>query len=222
MYIGRELTGEAVGIQNCFTRVRGAQKATDLPVLPKGMDVGGTKLLHQITYANPRGQSSEDRDTGARGGVQNDLRLRDVLDVFPGTLKLVVCSNLVVEPIFIPITRPKGHRDESSKFVTPVERGVLILRGQVGSGEGSSNFRWTEKHQQAFRELKQCLVELTTLKPPPPKAPLILYVAAAPKTVSAVQVLCVGDTNGGQVQLYRCGKIALRSTHGPSEAAEIF
>lgn len=49
-------------------------------------------------------------------------------------------------------------------------------------------FRWMSDHQQAFVELKQCLVELTTLKPPPPKAPLILYVAAAPKAVSDVLV----------------------------------
>ena len=44
--------------------------------------------------------------------------------------------------------------------------------------------------------MNKYLVELTTLKPPPPKVPLLLYVAVAPKAVSAmlVQEVKEGET----------------------------
>jgi hypothetical protein len=42
--------------------------------------------------------------------------------------------------------------------------------------------------QKAFEELKQYLIDLTTLTPPSPGAPLLLYVAASHSTVSATLV----------------------------------
>jgi hypothetical protein len=42
--------------------------------------------------------------------------------------------------------------------------------------------------QKAFKELKQYLIELTTLTPPSSGAPLLLYVAASHTSVSAVLV----------------------------------
>lgn len=49
-------------------------------------------------------------------------------------------------------------------------------------------FKWSEEQQVAFDDLKKYLVNLTTLKPPTPKAPLFLYLAATPRAVSAVLV----------------------------------
>jgi hypothetical protein len=42
--------------------------------------------------------------------------------------------------------------------------------------------------QKAFQELKQYLIDITTLTPPARGAPLLLYVAASHSVVSAVLV----------------------------------
>jgi hypothetical protein len=49
-------------------------------------------------------------------------------------------------------------------------------------------FQWGPVQQRAFEELKQYLIDLTTLTPPTPGAPLLLYVAASHSTVSAALV----------------------------------
>jgi ribonuclease HI len=49
-------------------------------------------------------------------------------------------------------------------------------------------FQWGPAQQKAFEELKQYLIDLTTLTPPAPGAPLLLYVAASHSAVSAVLV----------------------------------
>jgi hypothetical protein len=49
-------------------------------------------------------------------------------------------------------------------------------------------FQWGPTRQKAFEELKQYLIDLTTLTPPSPGAPLLLYVAASHSTVSAALV----------------------------------
>jgi ribonuclease HI len=49
-------------------------------------------------------------------------------------------------------------------------------------------FQWGPTQQKAFEELKQYLIYLTTLTPPTPGAPLLLYVAASHSAVSAALV----------------------------------
>jgi hypothetical protein len=49
-------------------------------------------------------------------------------------------------------------------------------------------FQWGPAQQKAFKELKQYLIDLTTLTTPAPGAPLLLYVAASHSTVSAALV----------------------------------
>jgi hypothetical protein len=49
-------------------------------------------------------------------------------------------------------------------------------------------FQWGPAQQKAFEELKQYLIDLTTLTPPAPWAPLLLYVAASNSVVSAALV----------------------------------
>jgi hypothetical protein len=49
-------------------------------------------------------------------------------------------------------------------------------------------FQWGSAQQKAFEELKQYLIDLTTLTPPMPGAPLLLYVAASHSAVSAALV----------------------------------
>jgi hypothetical protein len=46
-------------------------------------------------------------------------------------------------------------------------------------------FQWGPAQQKAFEELKQYLIDFTTLTPPSPGAPLLLYVAASHSIVSA-------------------------------------
>jgi hypothetical protein len=49
-------------------------------------------------------------------------------------------------------------------------------------------FQWGQAQQKAFEELKQYLIDLTTLTPPVPRAPLLLYMAASHSAVSAALV----------------------------------
>jgi hypothetical protein len=58
-------------------------------------------------------------------------------------------------------------------------------------------FQWSPAQQKAFEELKQYLIDLTTLTPPSSGAPLLLYVAASHSTVS---VALVQEKQDGQVK----------------------
>jgi hypothetical protein len=58
-------------------------------------------------------------------------------------------------------------------------------------------FQWGPAQQRAFEELKQYLIDLTTLTPPSPGAPLLLYVAASHSAVSAA---LVQEKKDGQVK----------------------
>jgi ribonuclease HI len=58
-------------------------------------------------------------------------------------------------------------------------------------------FQWGPAQQKAFEELKQYLIDLTTLTPPAPGAPLLLYVAASH---SAVSVALVQEKLEGQIK----------------------
>jgi hypothetical protein len=58
-------------------------------------------------------------------------------------------------------------------------------------------FQWGPAQQKAFEELKQYLIDLTTLTPPSPGASLLLYVAASHSAVSAT---LVQDKQDGQVK----------------------
>jgi hypothetical protein len=49
-------------------------------------------------------------------------------------------------------------------------------------------FQWGPAQQKVFEELKQYLIDLTTLTPPSPGASLLLYVAALHSAVSAALV----------------------------------
>jgi ribonuclease HI len=58
-------------------------------------------------------------------------------------------------------------------------------------------FQWGPAQQKAFEELKQYLIDLTTLTPPSSRTPLLLYVAASHVAVSAT---LVQEKQDGQVK----------------------
>jgi hypothetical protein len=58
-------------------------------------------------------------------------------------------------------------------------------------------FQWGPSQQKAFEELKQYLIDLTTLTPPSSGTPLLLYVAASHAVVSAT---LVQEKQDGQVK----------------------
>jgi hypothetical protein len=64
-------------------------------------------------------------------------------------------------------------------------------------------FQWGPTQQKVFDELKQYLIELTTLTPPSSETPLLLYVAASHAAVSAVLVQEKHDSQAKkQVSVY--------------------
>ena len=58
-------------------------------------------------------------------------------------------------------------------------------------------FQWGPAQQKAFEELKQYLIDLTTLTPPSSGTPLLLYVAASHVVVSAA---LVKEKQDGQIK----------------------
>jgi hypothetical protein len=98
-------------------------------------------------------------------------------------------------------------------------------------------FQWGTSQQKAFEELKQYLIDLTTLTPPAPGAPLLLYVAASHSAVSAA---LVQEKMEGQLKkqapvyfvsevlslskkkLYRIGEGAVCCFNGLQEASTLF
>jgi hypothetical protein len=70
-------------------------------------------------------------------------------------------------------------------------------------------FQWGPAQQKAFEELKQYLIDLTTLTPPSPGAPLLLYVVASHSAVSAA---LVQEKQDGQVKKTSTSVFCLRSS----------
>jgi hypothetical protein len=58
-------------------------------------------------------------------------------------------------------------------------------------------FQWGPAQQKAFEELKQYLIDLTTLTPPSSGTPLLLYVGVSHAAVSAA---LVQEKQDGQVK----------------------
>ncbi|XP_076944267.1 uncharacterized protein LOC143614833 [Bidens hawaiensis] len=62
-----------------------------------------------------------------------------------------------------------------------------------------SQFRWTEEAETAFQEIKSLLAELPTLTAPKAGEPLVVYLAASERTISAVLMV---ERNGIQTPIY--------------------
>jgi hypothetical protein len=79
-------------------------------------------------------------------------------------------------------------------------------------------FQWGPAQQKAFEELKQYLIELTTLTPPSSRTPLLLYVAASHSAVSAA---LLQEKQDGQVkrqaQVYFVSKVLSLSNQNYTE-----
>jgi hypothetical protein len=69
-------------------------------------------------------------------------------------------------------------------------------------------FQWGPAQQKAFEDLKQYLIQLTTLTPPSSGAPLLLYVAASHTAVNAALVQEKQDEQAKkQVSVYFVSKV---------------
>jgi hypothetical protein len=66
----------------------------------------------------------------------------------------------------------------------------------------SKNFQWSETQKQAFKELKDYLLNMTKLCPPEPRSPLLLYVSASNSAVSVVLVQEKEEGKFKQIPMY--------------------
>ncbi|XP_022004494.1 uncharacterized protein LOC110902062 [Helianthus annuus] len=62
-----------------------------------------------------------------------------------------------------------------------------------------SQFQWTPEAENAFREMKDCLIKLPTLTAPNKGEPLVLYLSASDRAVGAVLIV---DRQGVQTPVY--------------------
>jgi hypothetical protein len=83
-------------------------------------------------------------------------------------------------------------------------------------------FQWGSAQQKAFEELKQYLIDLTTLTPPTPGAPLLLYVTASHCAVCAalVQEKLEGQTKK-QVPIYFVSEVLSLSKKNYTEFEKV-
>jgi hypothetical protein len=88
--------------------------------------------------------------------------------------------------------------------------------------ESAKVFQWGSAQQKAFEELKQYLIDLTTLTPPMPGAPLLLYVAALHSAVSValVQEKLEGQTKK-QVPVYFVSEVLSLSKKNYTELEKV-
>jgi ribonuclease HI len=83
-------------------------------------------------------------------------------------------------------------------------------------------FQWGPTQQNAFEELKQYLIELTTLTSPSSGAPLLLYVAASDAAVSAALVQEKQDGQAKkQVQVYFVSEVLTLSKRKYTELEKV-
>jgi hypothetical protein len=84
-------------------------------------------------------------------------------------------------------------------------------------------FQWGPPQQQALKELKDYLIKLTTLSPPLPGAPLLLYVSALQTTVSVALVQeTTTDGTKRQMLIYFVSKVLSPSKRNYKEMEKIF
>jgi hypothetical protein len=83
-------------------------------------------------------------------------------------------------------------------------------------------FQWGPTQQKAFEELKQYQIELTTLTPPSPGAPLLLYVSASHSAVSAALVREKQDRQAKkQVSVYFVSEVLSLSKRNYTELEKV-
>jgi hypothetical protein len=98
-------------------------------------------------------------------------------------------------------------------------------------------FQWGPTQQQAFEELKDYLIKLTTLSPPSPGASLLIYVSSPQTTMNAALVqevvdegvkgqmlvyFCVRSVGPVQKKLHKDGKCHVCSLDGFKKASALF
>jgi hypothetical protein len=89
--------------------------------------------------------------------------------------------------------RLAGRLASLNKFISRLERNLPFFEIL----KSAEVFQWGPTQQKAFEELKQYMIDLTTLTPPSPGAPLLLYVAASHSAVSAA---LVQEKQDGQIK----------------------
>jgi hypothetical protein len=103
----------------------------------------------------------------------------------------------------------KGHRSQLKQDRSHTSDGATKVKkrcpevdrkgGIIEVLKSAEVFQWGPTQQKAFEELKQYLIELTTLTPPSSGTPLLLYVAASHVAVSAA---LMQEKHEGQAKNY--------------------
>nr|GEX56529.1 hypothetical protein [Tanacetum cinerariifolium] len=106
----------------------------------------------------------------------------------PGVRKLQAVLSTSHE--MLKIVRPKTYLETSSKRAGGIfsEKSLPFFR-TLKKCTKKSDFHWTTKAKEAFKKIKQLIAELPMLMVPVEKEELIIYLAAAKETVSAVLMM---------------------------------
>jgi hypothetical protein len=89
--------------------------------------------------------------------------------------------------------RLAGRLASLNRFISRSERNLPFFEIL----KSAEVFQWGPAQHKAFEELKQYMIDLTTLTPPSPGAPLLLYVAVSHSAVSAA---LVQEKQDGQIK----------------------
>ena len=73
-----------------------------------------------------------------------------------------------------------------SRFISRLDEKALPLYNLM---KKTDKFKWTHEADAAFRDLKRTLTQAPVIAPPTPREPMLLYIAATNRVVSAVLVI---------------------------------
>ncbi|GJV90329.1 reverse transcriptase domain-containing protein [Tanacetum coccineum] len=165
---------------------------------------------------NGRQEIERERAIQAEESYSSGTWLRDI-DV---TLVRYDKINMMLNPkkeVVLQLSSPRtikevqslnGKLDSLNRFLSkPVERSLPLFK-ILKKCIKKSDFHWTPKAEQAFKQLKQYLLELPLLVAPKPKEELIVYLSATHGAISAVLM-----TERGTVQTLVY--FISRTLHGP-------
>ncbi|GJY65512.1 reverse transcriptase domain-containing protein [Tanacetum coccineum] len=107
--------------------------------------------------------------------------------------------------IFCYTKMPFGLRNAEATYQRLVDK---AFHKQIGRNLEKSDFHWTAEAEEAFKQMKQLIAELPMLTAPMKKEDLIVYLAAAKETVSAVLMM---EREAKQMHVY----FVSRALRGP-------
>ncbi|GJU59503.1 reverse transcriptase domain-containing protein [Tanacetum coccineum] len=140
--------------------------------------------------------------------------IRDITETFK-TLRQInmklnpkKCTFGMQEGMFLGRAEAKWKISKLKQILVKISRKIVTFFQNLEKMHKKSDFQWTPEAEEAFKQMKKLITELPTLTAPREHEELIIYLAAAKETISAVLMT---DREGRQIPVY----FVSRTLRGP-------